>query len=123
MAQQSGGMQAAAEESESVMGAGVMAVIAQLAAELAAMTSAERAAQAYVAGLDASNVSLLSSSASPGARPLVAPDLAYFDATASSDRPQLLVVRMGGVSHSPEGTILPRLWMELDWSTFWVWVR
>lgn len=98
--------------------------IGVLEAELAGMSPAERASQAYVAGLGGSKASLLSSPSAPGSRPLVAPNLGYFDGGASLDEVQLLVVEMAsGADHAPERTIIARLWQEVDWGRFRDWVE
>jgi hypothetical protein len=101
------------------MGKGLLEQVGKIEAELAAMGPAERASPAYVAGIDGSRISLLSSPGAEGSRALVAPNTRYFDAEAPFGQVQLVVVEMASVAdHAPERTIIARLWRELDWGRF-----
>ena len=108
----------------SALGAGVLDQLAKLEAELASMSPGERASPAYVAGADASPISLLSSQGAEGARALVEANVAYLDAETPPEKVQLLVVELGSsANHPPEETIIAQLRRDVDWTTFWNWVR
>jgi hypothetical protein len=112
------------DDAASALGAGVLDQVAKLEAELASMSPGERASPAYVAGVDASPISLLSSQGAEGARALVEANVAYLDADTPPEEVQLLVVELGSsASHAPEETIIAQLRMDVDWTAFWDWVR
>ena len=103
---------------------GLLEQVAKLEAELAAMTPGQRASPAYVAGMDASRLSLLSSKGAQGSRLLVAPNTAYLDAEAPPEKIQLLVVELrSSANHAPEKNIIARLRDDVDWAAFWDWIR
>jgi len=113
-----------ADLAASALGAGVLDQVAKLEAELASMSPGERAAPAYVAGLDASRVSLLSSPGAEGSRALVEANIDYLDADTSLEKVQLLVVELtSSANHAPEETIIAQLRRDVDWNAFWGWVR
>jgi hypothetical protein len=93
----------------------VAKLIAELEAELAAMSPTERARQAYVTG-EMSGSSVLAKPEAEGARALVAPNPAYFDAEADPWDFQLIAVGLrNGADHPPETTIIRSVRLGLDW--------
>ena len=91
--------------------------------ELAAMTPAERAAPAYLGGVNASKATLLSRPDDMGARALVAPATDYFNKAMAPADAQLLIIEIASTAdHAPETVILTRLREELDWKQFWQFV-
>jgi hypothetical protein len=91
--------------------------------ELAAMTPAERAAPAYVAGIHGSKTTLLSKPDDMGSRALIAPANDYFNKASAPADAQLLIIEFSsGANHAPETVIMTRLREELDWKQFWQFV-
>lgn len=91
--------------------------------ELAAMTPAERAAPAYLGGVNGSKATLLSRPNDMGARALVAPATDYFNKAMAPADAQLLIVEITSTAnHAPETVIMSRLREELDWKLFWQFV-
>lgn len=91
--------------------------------ELAAMTPAERAAPAYLGGVNGSKATLLSKPDEMGSRALIAPATDYFNKASAPADAQLLIIEFSsGANHAPETVIMTRLREELDWKQFWQFV-
>ncbi len=89
--------------------------IGDLEQQLAALSPAERARQAYVTG-GGSVLNLLADPSEQGARALVAPNPTFFDLEQDPTAFQLLTVRMrNGADHPPETTIIESVRRGLDW--------